>query len=52
MYLFQRTNLFRTHSKSGGKVCNVIVDGGGIDNIVTKEMVQKLGLKNETSLSL
>ena len=42
---FQRTSLFKTCCKSSGKVCNVIVDGGSIDNIFAKEMVQKLGLR-------
>ena len=42
---YQRSNLFRTHYKFGGKVCNVIVDSSSIDNLVAKEMVQKLGLK-------
>ena len=37
--------MFRTRCKSSGKVCNVIVDSGSMDNLVAKEMVQKLGLK-------
>ena len=41
----QRNNLFKTCCKSGGKICNVIVDSGSIDNLAAKEMVQKLGLK-------
>ena len=41
----QRSNLFRTRCKSGGKVCNVIVDGGSTNNLVAEEMVQKLGLR-------
>ena len=41
----QRSNLFRTCCKSGGKVYNVIVDGGSTDNLVAEEMVQKLGLR-------
>ena len=35
----QRTSFFKTHCKSGGKVCKVIVDGGSMDNLVTKDMV-------------
>ena len=42
---FQKSNIFRTHCKHGGKVCNVIVDSGSTDNLAAKEMVQKLGLK-------
>ena len=41
----QRCSLFRTCCKSGAKVCNVILYGGSNDNLVAKEMVQKLGLK-------
>lgn len=41
----QRTSFFRTHYKSSGKVCKIIVDGVSTDNLVTKEMVQKLGCK-------
>ena len=41
----QRTSLFRTCYKSGGKICKVIIDGGSTDNLVAEEMVQKLGLK-------
>ena len=35
----------RTFCKFGGKIYNVIVDGGITNNLVAKEMVQKLGLK-------
>ena len=41
----QWSNLSKTCCKSSGKIYNVIVDGGKIDNLVAKEMVQKLGLK-------
>ena len=34
-----------THCKFGGKVYNVIVDGGSTKNFVAEEMVQNLGLK-------
>ena len=36
---FQRRNSFGTHYKSGGKIYNVIIDGGSTKNMVTKEMV-------------
>ena len=35
----KRTNLFKTHCKSSGKVCNVIMDSGSTNNLVAKEMV-------------
>lgn len=31
----KRSNLFRTHCKSRGKIYNVIVDSGSIDNLVS-----------------
>ena len=38
-------SLFITCCKFGGKFYKVIVDCGSTDNLVAKEMVQKLGLK-------
>ena len=35
----QRNNLFKTSCHFGGKVYNVIVDGGSIDNLVAEELV-------------
>eukprot|EP00253_Pinus_taeda_P013296 PITA_13296 len=43
----QRKNLFRTTCKSKGKCCKVIIDSGSTDNIVSTEMVEKLGLKKK-----
>eukprot|EP00253_Pinus_taeda_P003235 PITA_03235 len=40
----QRKNLFRTTCKSKGKCCKVIIDSGSTDNLVSTEMVEKLGL--------
>ena len=42
-----RTNIFRTRCTSGGKVCQVIIDGGSCENMVSKEMVDKLNLQCE-----
>lgn len=42
-----RTKIFRTRCTSGGKVCNVIIDSGSCENMVSKEMVEKLNLKCE-----
>lgn len=39
----QRRNLFQSICKSRGKCCKVIMDGGSIDNSISKEMVRKLG---------
>ena len=34
-----RSNFFKGFCKYFDKICNVIVDGGSIDNLVAKEMV-------------
>ena len=39
--------MFRTRCKCEGKCCDVIVDGGSTDNLVSEEMVPKLKLKRE-----
>ena len=44
------TNTFRTRCTSSGKVCQVIVDGGSSENMVSREMVEKLNLKYEKHL--
>jgi hypothetical protein len=41
----QRKSLFRTVCKSKGKCCKVVIDSGSTDNLVSIEMVEKLGLK-------
>ena len=43
----QRHSLFCTTCKCKDKCCDVIVDGGSIDNLVSEEMVSKLKLKRE-----
>eukprot|EP00253_Pinus_taeda_P023394 PITA_23394 len=42
----QRKDLFRTVCKSQGKCCKMIIDSGSTDNLVSTEMVEKLGLKH------
>eukprot|EP00253_Pinus_taeda_P023790 PITA_23790 len=41
----QQKALFRTVCKSQGKCCKMIIDSGSTDNLVSTEMVEKLGLK-------
>jgi hypothetical protein len=41
----QRKSIFRTVCKSRGKCCKVVIDSGSTDNLVSIEMVEKLGLK-------
>ena len=40
----QRHNIFRTRCTINQRVCDVIIDGGSGENIVSKAMVSKLGL--------
>jgi len=41
----QRKALFKTICKAKGKCCKMVIDSGSTDNLVSKEMVDKLGLK-------
>ena len=42
-----RNNTFHTNCTSSGKVCNVIIDGGNCEKVVSTTMVEKLNLKIE-----
>ena len=41
----KRGNLFKTRCKTKCKCCKLIIDNGSINNLVSTEMVEKLGLK-------
>lgn len=41
----QQKELFQTVCKSHGKCCKLIIDSGSTYNLVSTEMVEKLGLK-------
>lgn len=41
----QRKSLFKTMCKAKGKCCKLVIDSGSTDNLVSQEMVDKLGLK-------
>ncbi|MBZ1524059.1 hypothetical protein J3336_11605, partial [Leuconostoc mesenteroides] len=41
----QMKALFHTVCKSHDKCCKLIIDSGSTDNLVSMEMVEKLGLK-------
>ena len=43
----QRRSLFHTRCKYEDKCCDMIIDGGSTDNLVSEEMVSKLKLKRE-----
>ncbi|GKA44713.1 reverse transcriptase domain-containing protein [Tanacetum coccineum] len=42
-----RNNIFRTKCTSKGKICDMIIDGGSYENVVSTYMVEKLGMKTE-----
>ncbi|KAG5534031.1 hypothetical protein RHGRI_022247 [Rhododendron griersonianum] len=42
-----RTNIFYTTCNVGGRVCNMIIDSGSCENVVSQEVVDKLQLKVE-----
>lgn len=42
-----RNNIFHTSCTSHGKACDVIIDSGSCENVVSKAMVDKLPLKVE-----
>jgi hypothetical protein len=42
---WRRNNIFITKCSSHGRLCNVIIDVGSCENLVSKEMVTKLNLK-------
>ncbi|PON83156.1 Zinc finger, CCHC-type [Trema orientale] len=43
----QRHKIFQTRSTIRNKVCNVIIDSGSSENVVSKALVKTLNLKNE-----
>ncbi|KAK0592515.1 hypothetical protein LWI29_020549 [Acer saccharum] len=45
---WKRTNIFHTRVVHGNKALNVIIDNGSSMNVVAKEMVERLGLPQET----
>ena len=40
-----RKILFKTKRKSQGNFCKMVIDSGSIDNLVSTQTIQKLGLK-------
>nr|GEU45847.1 Gag-Pol polyprotein, putative [Tanacetum cinerariifolium] len=43
--LWLRHNIFHTRCTCQGKVCNVIIDGGSFENVISSITVDNLGLK-------
>ena len=46
-YSGQRNEIFRAHCTISKRVCDLIVDSGSVENITSKSLVSKLGLKTE-----
>ena len=42
-----RNNIFRTKCTSKGKICDMIINGGSCENVISTYMVEKLGMKTE-----
>ncbi|GJY12320.1 reverse transcriptase domain-containing protein [Tanacetum coccineum] len=42
-----RNNMFRTKCTSKGKNCDMIIDGGSCENVISTYRVEKLGMKTE-----
>ena len=45
--LRQRRSLFHTRCKCEDKCCDMIIDGGSTNNLVSEEMASKIKLKRE-----
>ncbi|XP_074315398.1 uncharacterized protein LOC141651593 [Silene latifolia] len=43
----QRQQLFRSRCTIGGKVCNLIIDGGSCTNVASSVLVEKLSLTTQ-----
>nr|CAD1817170.1 unnamed protein product [Ananas comosus var. bracteatus] len=44
---WRRRSIFRTHVLCGGKVCDLVIDGGSMENVISKDAVEKLKLPIE-----
>ena len=40
-----RSNIFHTTCNISGRICNLVIDGGSYENVVSEKVVDKLGLK-------
>ena len=40
-----RSNIFHTTCNISGRICNLVIDGGRCENVVSEEVADKLGLK-------
>ena len=44
---WQRFNIYKTHVTWQEKFCNLIIEGESIENVVSRELIEKLNLKTE-----
>ena len=44
---WRRTSIFQTRVACQGRLCTLIIDGGGYSNLASEELVEKLNLKTE-----
>jgi len=42
-----RNNIFYATCSIGGRVCNMIIDGGSFENVIFQDVVNNLNLKTE-----
>ena len=47
-----RSNIFQTTCTIEGKVCRLVIDSVSCENVVSEEVIQKLGLAIEKHLTL
>ena len=45
-----RSNIFYTTCNFGERVCNLMIDGASFENLVSREVVDSLGLKTKEYL--
>ena len=50
-YDYQQNEIFQAWCTISKRVCNLIIDNGSVENIASKSLVTKLGLKIEKHLS-
>ena len=48
----QRNEIFRARCTISKRICDLIIDSGSVENITSKSLVTKLGLKTEKQPSL
>ena len=47
-----QSSIFQNTFTIRGKVCKLVIDSGSCENVVSEEVVQKLGLQQRSTLTL